>query len=145
MKNEQDLLIFSWGTNVSRLGDLTAPQTTGRQWSHDQPACKWHSLSLADERCARGARTIRSLQQHARGTKIFQAGEHLLDQQRHTQLTDAAASLIAVRPRTLTFPSTCKTDARPSTVRAHWLGHSMEHGYSGDLCEVEGIEIRFPT
>lgn len=48
MENEQDLLIFPWGTNVSRLGDLTAPQTTtGRQWSHDQPARKWHSLSLA--------------------------------------------------------------------------------------------------
>lgn len=28
MENEQDLLIFPWGTNVSRLGDLTAPQTT---------------------------------------------------------------------------------------------------------------------
>lgn len=28
MENEQDLLIFPWGTNVSRLGDLTSPQTT---------------------------------------------------------------------------------------------------------------------
>lgn len=49
MENEQDLLIFPWGTNVSRLGDLTAPQTTtGRQWSQDQrDTRKWHSLSLA--------------------------------------------------------------------------------------------------
>ena len=28
MKNEQDLLIFPWGTNVSRPGDSTTPEST---------------------------------------------------------------------------------------------------------------------
>ena len=28
MKNEQDLFIFPWGTNVSRLGDSTTPEST---------------------------------------------------------------------------------------------------------------------
>lgn len=95
MENEQDLLIFPWGTNVSRLGDLTAPQTTtGRQWSQDQrDTRKWHSLSLA----------ARLEQEHDRGPGIFQPGEHLLD--RHTQLADAAASWIAARPLTRSLVS----------------------------------------
>lgn len=40
-------------------------------------------------------RAYRTLEQHDRGPGIFQPGKHLLDQ--YTQLTDAAASLIAAR------------------------------------------------
>ncbi|KAK1132685.1 hypothetical protein K0M31_014070 [Melipona bicolor] len=105
MKNEQDLLIFPWGTNVSRLGDSTTPESTqdddddrtiGRLASNDTGDDTGYSFTAV----ARSARWSNNSSNNNAlvATESSDRGNIRRASTANTQLTEAAATSLIARP-----------------------------------------------